>query len=88
MLLGLDYRGRYVRPIGRLGLVTAPAEGLTGTPLLFGRAVFQGKPEAMVGVLETLMDTLEVGYFIVVDLLQGCLDGLNLQHTVGDGFTF
>jgi hypothetical protein len=34
------------------------------------------------------MNLINVREFGSVDLIQGCLDGLNLQHTIGNDFTF
>jgi hypothetical protein len=76
------------RPIGRLARGVALAERSALTRLLFGRAVFQGKAETIIGVLETIVDLLDIDQLLVIDLLQGRLDGLNLQHAIGNGFTF
>jgi hypothetical protein len=55
---------------------------------LVGRTGSQRRPEALVGGVETIVNFIDVAEFGSVDFAQRRLDRLNLQHAIGNHFTF
>jgi hypothetical protein len=64
------------------------AEGLLTKALFLRRADSQCRGKALVSGSETTMNFLNIRQLGSVDLIQRSLDGLNLQHTIGNDFTF
>jgi hypothetical protein len=52
-----------------------------------GRAFSQCDAETVIGGLKTAMDFLAVEKYGFIELIQRRLDGLNLQHAIGNNFT-
>jgi hypothetical protein len=51
-----------------------------------GITISEGFPEAFVGAFEALIQLLRVRNPGIIDLVEVCPDGLNLQHTVRNSF--
>jgi hypothetical protein len=63
-------------------------KGLMLQVLFLRGAGSQSRGKTLVGGPQTTVNLIEVQKFGSIDLVQGCLDGLNLQHTIGNDFTF
>ena len=69
-------------------IIDVPGAGPVLNSGFLRRAGSQSGVEALIGVLEAVMDFIDIGEFVPVDLIQGRLHGPDLQHTIGDYFAF